>query len=152
MDTQTSKPAGHALAGPPQPLIHPVELYSERPPIVFVPDPYNPGRSVAVDARLIQPPAPYHPRDLTPAPLFDPLAQRMIGAGVGGGAFAAGAGWGVGQALAPLAGVGSGGVLWLAFLLVAARTAASRPRVHHETHVVNHNRWMGRSTTNTHQR
>jgi hypothetical protein len=126
----------------------------DRPPIAFVPDPYNPGRSVAVDARLLQPLPAYQPRDLTPVPLLDPLAQRLLAAGIGGGAAAAGVGWGLGEALNGLAGVSSGALFWLALLLAAARLPGARGRVqiHQETHVINHNRWLGRSHTSTHQR
>jgi hypothetical protein len=99
-------------------------------------------------------PAVYQQRDLTPQPLLDPVAQRMIGAGIGGGAAAAGIGWGLGEAFSGLAGVGTGTLIWLAILLATAKlpSAMGRPRVTNNTHVTNNNRWLGRSTTTTHQR
>lgn len=139
----------------PTPLTGPVELYGERPPIAYVQDPLNPQRSVAVDARLLAP-AVYERRDLAPQPLFDPVAQRMLGAGVGGGALAAGVGWGASEAVGALAGVSAGTILWAVLLAAAVRTlpalVARRPRIHNETHVHNTNRWLGSSTTNVHQR
>jgi hypothetical protein len=138
----------------PQP-IYPVETY--RPgPIVFVPDPYNPNNSVAIPAEYVQSPAVYQPRDLTPQPILDPVAQRMLGAGVGGGALAAGVGWGAAEAGGVLAGMSTGTVVLIFCLIGAARTlpalVARRPRIHNETHVHNETRWLGRSTTNIHQR
>jgi hypothetical protein len=139
----------------PTPINQPVETY--RPgPIVFVPDPYDPNRSVAIPAQYAQAPAVYQPRDLTPQPLLDPVAQRMLGAGVGGGALAAGVGWGASEAVGAIAGIGTGTMLWLACFVVAVRTlpglVARRPRIHNETHVHHENRWLGHSTTNIQQR
>jgi len=139
----------------PEPITGHVEPY--RPgPIVYLPDPYNPSNSVAVPAEYVQAPVVYQPRDLTPQPLLDPVAQRMLGAGVGGGALAAGVGWGFAQAVGVASGIGSG-TLVLGFCLYgAARTlpalVARRPRVTNTTHVHNTNRWLGSSTTNIHQR
>jgi hypothetical protein len=139
----------------PIPINQPPAVY--RPgPIVFVPDPYDPNRSVAIPAQYVQTPAVYQPRDLTPQPLLDPVAQRMLSAGVGGGALAAGVGWGASEAIGAVPGIGAGTMLWLACFIVAARTlpglVARRPRIHNETHVHNTNRWFGKSTTNIHQR
>ncbi len=101
----------------------PVELYGERGPVVWVPDAY--GRMVPMPKHLAPPPVPVpEPRDLTPLPLLDPVAQRFVGAGVGGGALAAGVGYGVGQILSTLAGLGSGALLWIALIALACRTPA----------------------------
>jgi hypothetical protein len=124
-----------------------VKLYTERPPIAWVVDPRDPSLSVAIDARLIQRPEPAPPRDLTPQPLFDPLAQRLAGAGIGAGAAGAGIGWGVGQAAAGIATIGGATavVVMLALWLLAR---AGRPSVHVRQEVHNHARWFGRNTTN----
>lgn len=86
------------------------------------------------------------PRDLAPQKLMDPTAQRLMGAGIGGGVFAAGVGYGIGQVLNGLAGIGSGALMWLAILLVAARVApVVRPVKGGDTYNIN-NRWWGKST------
>lgn len=66
---------------------------------------------------------PTPPRDLKPGPLLDPAAQRLLAGGIGGGALAAGVGWGVAQILGQIAGLGTGGLLALALLIAAARWA-----------------------------
>jgi len=138
----------------PEPITGHVEPY--RPgPVVYLPDPYNPSNSVAVPAEYVQAPVVYQPRDLTPQPVLDPVAQRMLGAGVGGGAFAAGIGWGAAQIVGAVAAAGSGVLFWVALMAIAAKTlpaVARRPRVTNTTHVHNTNRWLGSSTTNIHQR
>ncbi|MFE7056059.1 hypothetical protein ACFVAO_12675, partial [Streptomyces californicus] len=81
--------------------------HDESDPVVWVPDAYGrmiPMRRSAAPAPML----PVPPRDLSPQPLLDPRAQ-MIAAG---GVLAAGTGWGIGQALAPLAGLGAGGLMW----------------------------------------
>jgi hypothetical protein len=91
-------------------------------------------------------------RDLTPAPLIDPVAQRVLAGGIGAGATGAGVGWGVGQAFAGIAAFG--GVTSLAViaaLLLVARLGGSRTQIHNETHVTNTNRWFGKSNTPSHQ-
>ncbi|MFF7161575.1 hypothetical protein ACFZBP_09315 [Streptomyces sp. NPDC008086] len=108
-----------------QPLQHPVkgpvELYGERGPVVWVPDAY--GRMVPMPKHLAPPPVPAtEPRDLTPLPLLDPIAQRFIGAGIGGGTFAAGVGYGVGEVINAAAGFGSGAAMWIALAVLAWRT------------------------------
>ena len=66
-----------------QPYVHPVarpapvEVYDEADPIVHVPDPYDPNRFVEVRRSALQPVTRTMPRDLSPQPLFDPLAQRL---------------------------------------------------------------------------
>lgn len=133
------------------PLTGPVELYGERPAVVWVPDAY--GQMVPM--RKDQAPAPMQPmtpRDLTPLPLVDPVAQRVVAGGIGAGAAGAGVGWGIGQAFAGIAAFG--GVTSLAViaaLLLVARLGASRTQIHNETHVTNTNKWFGKSNTTTHQ-
>ena len=139
------------VTGQPQPIVQPaqVELYGERR-VAYVQSADNPNVSVAIDARLLTPPAVYQPRDLSPQPLLDPMAQRMGCAGIGGGAFAAGVGWGAAQVLSAAASSITG-LAVLAAILVAARAIGSRgggTHIHNEQHVHNHNRWFGRSTTN----
>ncbi|MFF0304961.1 hypothetical protein ACFYTV_30165 [Streptomyces sp. NPDC004562] len=98
-----------------------VELAAERQPVVWVPDAY--GRMVPMPKHVAPPPmARPEPRDLTPLPLLDPLAQRLMGAGIGGGALAAGVGYGIGEAINALAGLGSGALLWVALAVLAWRT------------------------------
>lgn len=128
------------------PCAYPVERYDEADPIVHVPDPYNVNGFVEVRRSALQPAAAHQPRDLSPQPLFDPLAQRMLGAGVGGGALSAGLGWGAAQVISAIAG-GVTGIVALALLLLAARATAPRPGVRIEQHVTNHNRWFGSSST-----
>jgi hypothetical protein len=139
----------------PIPIHQPIEVY--RPgPIKFVPDPYNPNNSVAVPAEYVQATAVYQPRDLTPQPLLDPLAQQILAAGVGGGALSAGTGWAISEVIGAAAGIGVGGLAWIVVLVVAARAVpaavARRPRIHNETHVHHENRWFGRSHTSVQQR
>src|SRR5690606_1336562 len=68
------------------------------------------------------------PRDLSPQPLLDPLAQRLLGAGIGGGALSAGVGWGIGQAANGLTGLGSGALVWIALMFLAAKLPSPRRR------------------------
>jgi hypothetical protein len=142
-------PEQYQRFAPPGPRpIHPhtVELYDENDPVVWVPSAYG----EMVPMRKSQAPAPMQaaaPRDLTPQPLFDPLAQRMVGAGFGAGAAGAGIGWGVGQAAAGIAAIsGTTAVVVLLALWLFARVG--RPSVEVRQTVHNHNRGFGRSTTN----
>ncbi|MET8556387.1 hypothetical protein ABZV64_15675 [Streptomyces sp. NPDC004959] len=97
-----------------------VELAAERGPVVWVPDAY--GRMVPMPKHLAPPPmAMPEPRDLTPLPLLDPIAQRFVGAGIGGGALAAGVGWGVGEVINAAAGFTSGTAMWIALAVLAWR-------------------------------
>ncbi|WP_098899404.1 hypothetical protein [Streptomyces sp. st77] len=133
------------------PVTGTVQLHDESDPVVWVPDAY--GRMIPMRRSAAPAPMqPMPPRDLTPQPLLDPRAQ-MIAAG---GVLAAGTGWGIGQALAPLAGIGAGGLMWLAIALVGWKLAPSlmgggrtveRHTHEHHTHVTNKNRGFGRSTT-----
>jgi len=119
-----------------------VELYDEREPIVWVPDAYGtqmvPMRKSQMPAPMVQP----EPRDLTPQPLFDPLAQRMAGGGILG----AGVGWGVAQLVDAIAAAGAGLIVF-ALLLVAARAMGGRTVVHVRQEVHNHAKWFGRNDT-----
>ncbi|MFH9128939.1 hypothetical protein ACH4KC_12140 [Streptomyces griseoaurantiacus] len=100
-----------------------VELAAERGPVVWVPDAY--GRMVPMPKHLAPPPMVRpEPRDLTPLPLLDPVAQRFIGAGIGGGALAAGVGWGVGEVINAAAGFTSGAAMWIALTVLAWRMPA----------------------------
>lgn len=98
----------------------------ERQPVVWVPDAY--GRMVPMPKHLAPPPVlASEPRDLSPLPLLDPVAQRLIGGGIGGGALSAGVGYGTGQALSAAAGFTSGAGLWLVLLfLLILRAPAAR--------------------------
>lgn len=91
-----------------------------------------------------------------PAPVprsTDPIAQRLLAGGVGAGAAGAGVGWGIGQAITGIAELGSSaGLAAILLLLLAARLGGGRTRIHNETHIHNTNRWLGRSTTTSHQR
>ncbi|WP_406378246.1 hypothetical protein [Streptomyces sp. NBC_00197] len=100
-----------------------VELAAERGPVVWVPDAY--GRMVPMPKHLA--PAPVlapEPRDLTPLPLLDPIAQRFMGAGLGGGALAAGIGYGVGEVVSAAAGISGGALVWIAVIVLALRSPA----------------------------
>lgn len=125
-----------------------VELYDDADPIVYVTDPYDPRRSIAVRQSALQPVTATPPRDLAPQPLLDPIAQRFIGAGAGGGVLL----WGGGKFLAGasefVSAVSGGGVLLLFLALAAVRawTAGGRAGAHIEIH--NHARGLGRNTTN----
>ncbi|MCL8014644.1 hypothetical protein [Streptomyces sp. AS02] len=100
-----------------------VELYGERQAVVWVPDAY--GRLVPMPKHLAPPPMLRpEPRDLSPLPLLDPVAQRFIGAGVGGGALSAGVGYGIGQIISAAAGFGSGAAMWIALIVLALRMPA----------------------------
>lgn len=141
------------------PLTGAVQLHGERQEpteaVVWVPDAY--GRMMPVsrsqaDAILATVPTTA-PRDLTPQPLVDSRAQLVLAAGVGTGAAAAGVGYGLGQVLAPLAAIGSSGVLWALALLAVLGTAGRRggsPTTN--TYVTNNHvqaRWWGKATTTT---
>lgn len=130
------------------PLVTPaeVELYAEQDPVVWIPGAY--GEMVPV--RKSQAPAPVQApavRDLTPQPLLDPLAQRLLASGLGVGAAGAGLGFGFGQLAAGLALMGSSGLaLLVGLLLAASMRGGSVTTVRQEVH--NHARWFGKNHTN----
>ncbi|TXS40168.1 hypothetical protein EAO75_34745 [Streptomyces sp. uw30] len=100
-----------------------VELAAERGPVVWVPDAY--GRMVPMPKHLAPlPMALPEPRDLTPLPLVDPIAQRFLGAGLGGGALAAGVGYGIGEIVNAATGFGTGAAMWIALAVLAWRMPA----------------------------
>lgn len=131
--------------------IHPatVQLRNDQDPIVHVPDPYDPQQSVAVRRSALVPVQRTEPRDLTPPPLLDPLAQRWVGAGAGIGLAGAGVGWGVGQMFAGIALMGTGGLAFLVGLLLAVHLVGGRSVTHVRQDVTVHQRagWFGRNTT-----
>ena len=125
-----------------------IQLYDEADPIVHVADPYNPNRSIAVRRSALVPATPTPPRDLAPQPLFDPLAQRFITAGIGGGVLLWGGGQfliGLGQAVSALSGVGA---LLFFLALAGARTMLGSRQAGTHIEVHNHARGFGRNTTN----
>lgn len=99
---------------------------------------------------LYEPPPPLPPVP----PSLDPVAQRTAARGV----LAAGVGWGGGQLLIGAGqlvnAIVAGGtvLLWGIGAFVVARITAGLavgrgPTINKTTHVHNHNRWLGRSTT-----
>jgi hypothetical protein len=131
-----------AMAWPAQ-----AELYDEADPIVHVPDPYDPQRSVAVRRSSLQPVAPTTPRDLTPVPLLDPLAQRLVAGGIGVGAAGAGVGFGLGQLAAGIALMGTSGLAILVGLLLAARMLGPRSVTNVRQEVHQHASWFSSNKT-----
>jgi hypothetical protein len=123
-----------------------VELYGETDPVVWVPNAYGD----LVPMRKSQAPAPVQAtpaRDLTPQPLFDPLAQRLLAGGIGIGAAGAGLGFGLGQLAAGIALMGTSGLALLVGLLLAAGMRGGQvTHVRQEVH--NHARWFGKNHTN----
>ncbi|WP_209446222.1 hypothetical protein [Streptomyces sp. MZ04] len=124
-----------------------IELYGEHDPVVYVPNAYG----EMVPMRKSQAPVPMQappPRDLTPQPLFDPLAQRMAGAGIGAGSAGAGIGWGIGQAAAGIATIGTttAVVAMLALWLLARAGGRVVNHVHNETHNHVQQKWLGRTS------
>lgn len=130
-----------------RPLHGDIELYDEADPIVHVPDPYNPNRSIAVRRSALLPATPTPPRDLTPQPLLDPLAQRLFAGGVGTGAAGAGVGWGMHEMFAGMALMGTSGLALLLGLLLAAGSVRGRSvvNVHNEAHTYVQQKWLGRT-------
>ncbi|MFI8850244.1 hypothetical protein ACIGW3_08640 [Streptomyces sp. NPDC053499] len=127
-----------------------VELRAEREPVVWVPDAYN--RMVPMPKHAAPPPVhPTPPRDLSPLPLLDPIAQRFMGAGIGGGALSAGVGYGVGQVFSSLAGAGSGALLWLLVIGLALRAAPRAAQTHVTQHITAHG-FLSRANGTIHNR
>ncbi|MFJ3037735.1 hypothetical protein [Streptomyces tendae] len=130
----------------PRPVHGEVQLHEERDPIVWVPNAYGEMVPMRRSQAPVMPVAT-PPRDLTPQPVLDPLAQRMAAAGVGAGAAGAGVGWGIGQAAAGVASIG-GTTAVVAMLALWLLARASRPSVQVRQTVHNHAKWWGRNTTN----
>jgi hypothetical protein len=117
-----------------------VELHDDSDPIVYIPDAY--GQLVPMrKSQAPQPMARPEPRDLTPQPVIDPLAQRMAAAGIGAGAAGAGLGWGFGQAAAGIASIG-GTAMVVAMLALWLIARAGRPRVRVTQTVHQHASWF----------
>ncbi|MFI5990229.1 hypothetical protein ACIBAC_00045 [Streptomyces sp. NPDC051362] len=138
----------HVIQAGQWPLQGRVELLDEADPIVHVQDPYDPNKSVGVRRSSLQPTAPTPQRDLTPQPLLDVTAQRMIGGGVGLGVAAWGAGHlfaGISQLLAAATGFATT-IASIVFMIVVARIVAAlrKPRT---VNVKNVNVLGGRSIT-----
>lgn len=137
-----------------QPVSGPVELYDEREPVVWVPGAY--GGMVPV--RKSQAPAPMQlqpPRDLSPQPLLDRTAQRLLGGGVGSGVALWGGGQflaGAGQFVSSLTGMGA----LLFFLAIAGGRALlmgghGGTYVHNEQHTHVAQKWFGRTNVTNQQ-
>jgi hypothetical protein len=135
-------------AGVQKPIVGFVELGDEHDPIVHVADPYDPNKSVMVRRSSLQPTQPTEKRDLTPQPLLDVKAQRMIGGGVGIGVAA----WGGGHLLAGASALMSAAtgfgmtIASIVFMMAVARIAVAlrRPKT---VNVKNVNVLGGRSKT-----
>jgi hypothetical protein len=133
-----------------------IELYGEADPVVLVPDPYDPNRSVAVRRSMLQPMVRPEPRDLAPQPLLDPVAQRLLGGGVGSGVALWGGGHflaGAGQFVSGLTGMGA---LLFFLAIVGARAALMGGRggtyIHNEQHTHVDKRWsIGRTDISNQQ-
>ncbi|MGW2228170.1 hypothetical protein [Streptomyces formicae] len=130
-----------------EPLTGTVELASEREPVVYVPGAYSDMvavRKSQAPARIEATPA----RDLTPQPLFDPVAQRLLAAGLGGGALF----WGGGQFLAGasqfVSALSGAGALLFFLALAGARAVLGGRGSTYEQHTHIHQKWLGR--TNIH--
>ncbi len=123
----------------------PIEPYGERQPVVYVPSADNPHLMVAVPKQYVQPMQPSPARDLTPQPLIDPKAQRMIAGGFGIGAAGAGVGYGMGQMLAGFALMGTSGLFLIAGIILAGLMRGGRGdnHVHNTTNV--HQKWFGKT-------
>ncbi|MFJ9799848.1 DUF6251 family protein [Streptomyces sp. NPDC101145] len=130
-----------------QPTPYPFTPYdpAHHGPVVYIPHPTHPNLSIPVPREAVPMTTPTIPRDLTPQPVLDPTAQRMLAAGLGAGTAAAGIGWGAAQLVSALA-AGATGLVALALLLLVARLTRPRP-THIEQHVTTHVRGFGRATT-----
>ncbi|BCK74023.1 hypothetical protein Srufu_079760 (plasmid) [Streptomyces libani subsp. rufus] len=134
-----------------EPILDPVT--GQREPIKYVPAgnqmiPMT-AAQIADLVRLHQPTTP--PPALT-GPAIDRTAQRLAA----GGLLAAGAGWGVGEALNAAAGLGTGSLIALAALATAWKIGPAMGRkttnnITNNTTVTstNNSRWFGKSTTST---
>ena len=125
-----------------------VELRDEYDPRVWVQDPDDRNKSIQVRRSQLQPAEATPPRDMTPQPLVDPIAQRLLAGGAGLGA------WGGGHLLAGLsqlvaacAGLGSAAGAIALLLLVWKLTPTAPGRRGGDVHIKNTNWFGGRSTT-----
>lgn len=141
-----------ALEHDQQPVSGPVELYGEREPVVWVPGAF--GGMVPV--RKSEAPEPMQlpvPRDLSPQPLLDRTAQRLLGGGIGSGVALWGGGQflaGAGQFVSGLSGMGA----LLFFLALAGGRAllmGGGARIHNEQHTHVHQKWFGRANVTNQQ-
>lgn len=136
-----------------QPVSGPVELYDEREPVVWIPGAY--GGMVPV--RKSQAPAPMQlsaPRDLSPQPLLDATAQRLLGGGLGGGVLL----WGGGKFLAGasdfVSSLSGMGALLFFLALAGGRALLMGGRggyVHNEQHTHVTQKWFGRTNVTNQQ-
>lgn len=126
----------------------PLEPYGERQPVVYVPSAENPNVMVGVPKQYVQPMLALPARDLTPQPLIDPGAQKMIGGGIGVGAAGAGLGWGAGQMFAGIALMGTAGAVIVVGLLILSLNIRGRASSGGDTYVThNHASWWAKTTT-----
>lgn len=124
------------------PLTGPVETYGERQTVVYVPGPYGQMVPVLKDHLPAPHPAPA-PRDLSPQPLIDPMAQRMAA----GGILAAGVGAGAWFLFSALAGAALSIAALAALILACKLPTAGRSRAG-DTYITNNqNSWWGHSST-----
>jgi hypothetical protein len=152
--TTAGHPAHHTPAL--QPTAGTVELYGERPVVVYVPSAEDPNVMVGVDKRHVQPMLPGPARDLTPAPLLDARAQQLFGAGVGAGVLLWGGGQfleGLGKMLAAATGTGVFALCLLAVVGRAVFTAGRRgiggsTYIHNEIHT--EQKWLGKTDIDIH--
>jgi hypothetical protein len=131
-----------------------VQLYDERQPAVREPSVWvesadDPNLMVRIPKRYVQSVPVPEQRDLSPQPLFDQTAQRLLCGGVGGGVLL----WGGGQLLVGLSHVVSAlsgvGVLLFFLALAGARAAfGGGRRAGTRIEVHNHASWFGHTNTN----
>ncbi|MGW2550102.1 hypothetical protein [Streptomyces sp. NPDC001635] len=131
-----------------QPVAGYVELHDDRDPIVHIPHPHDANRFIEARRSSLQVTMPTPARNLTPQPLLDKYAQRMIGGGIGFGVAAWGGGHllaGASQLLAAATGFGTT-IASIVLMITVARVAAAlrKPKT---VNITNNNKWGGRSTT-----
>lgn len=122
----------------------PLEPYGERQAVVYVPSAENPNVMVGIPKQYVQPMQPAPARDLTPIPLIDPQAQRILASGLAIGAAGAGVGFGAGRMFAGIALMGTSGLaILLGLFLLAANLGTARGTVRKEVHI--HQKWFGKT-------
>ncbi|WP_435279311.1 hypothetical protein [Streptomyces sp. 1222.5] len=136
-----------------QPALRPtdIQLADDRDPIAWVPDAY--GEMVPMRRSQLPHMPATAPRDLTPQPVLDPVAQRMLAGGAGVGAAGAGVGFGFHELAAGIALMGSSGLAILAGLILAAGSLRGRSvvNVRNEAHTHVHQKWLGRTEVKNQQ-